>query len=143
MVGKSLFQKWICVPKGLTTYNLTGLETGLGIADVGFTYSACVLVGDCYIGQPHPDLPEMLVIGQDVIVTSSDVVLPLLGLGGGGPAGQALTDAITTMFSGAYDANRIWNDAPTHMAIGVTGDINFENNVLTVDADHKFILIYP
>lgn len=100
-------------------------ETLLGIGDWGVTLAGCIGVGDCYYDQPHPDLPNMVVIGQDVLVTSVDVGLPIIMLGTTGPVGQIATDGITTSFSLMYDGFRIWGGTPTHINIGIGAEIYY------------------
>jgi hypothetical protein len=107
-------------------------DYGLSGADVIVTFFSCVNMGECYYGQPHPDLPEMLVVNQDVLLTTSDLVIPLAaGLiaavptgGVGFIPGSQIVDAYTTTASMIYDTTRWTGDTPNYISFGVDSSLN-------------------
>lgn len=114
-------------------------EDVTAIWDVGLTYLSGLFYGTNYIpfvDRPYPDLPPMLTVNQDFLVTVGDLGVAagakyLIGLIGGGAAGNAPgagagyigglgVDVVTTGFSAYYDYNRTFGDWPIRLSVGVT-----------------------
>jgi hypothetical protein len=97
-----------------------------GFADLGITGFACIKFHQCYYGQPHPDLPNMLVINQDVIVTTGDAFAPVgaaligaLPTGGLGAVQASIgTDIVTSGGSYLYDIGRLTGNIPNIVSVG-------------------------
>jgi hypothetical protein len=105
-------------------------DVGLSVGDLLVTVGSCYYGGQCYLsGQPHPSLPEMAVVNQDVLVTAADLGIPIgIGLTVGGLTGNPATGAAselvvdvgTTLFSFAlYDPNRLSGDWRNHISVGI------------------------
>jgi hypothetical protein len=105
--------------------------------DVGVTYLSGVFYGTNYLFErPHPDLPPMVTLNQDVLVTAADLGIAagakyVIGPGVGGAVGNAPgagagyiaglgVDVVTTGFSAYYDYNRTLGDWPMHTSVGLT-----------------------
>lgn len=107
--------------------------------DVAVTYLSGAFYGTNYIpffDRPHPDLPLMFTVNQDVLVTGGDFAVAaaakyVAGPAAGGAAGNAPgagagyiaglgVDVVTTGFSAYYDYNRTFGDWPMQMSVGVT-----------------------
>ena len=105
--------------------------------DLVVTYLSGLSSGTNYLFErPHPDLPPMVTINQDVLVTGGDLVVAtgakyVLGPGSGGAAGNVPgagagyvaglgTDVVTTGASIYYDYNRTFGDWPMHVSMGLT-----------------------
>lgn len=81
----------------------------------------------------------MLVINQDMIITGTDLVAPVVGgVVAGAPSGgvgyypgSAVTDAVTTGGSFFYDLGRITGKIPNYVSLG-----------FTIKGDW-YVLIYP
>lgn len=59
-----------------------GVSRVAGVVDLIPAALSCYFGGECYMGQPHEDLPEMLVLNQDVLITLIDgLMIP-------GPSGK-------------------------------------------------------
>ena len=114
-----------------------GDEDLTAVWDVGVTYLSGLFYGTNYLFErPHPDLPLMVTINQDVLVTGGDLVVAagtkyVLGPGGGGAAGNVPgagagyvaglgTDIVTTGASIYHDYNRTFGDWPMHVSVGLT-----------------------
>lgn len=114
-----------------------GDEETTAVWDVGVTYLSGVFYGTNYLFErPHPNLPPMLTLNQDVLVTASDLGIAaaakyVIGPGVGGAVSNApgagggyiaglVVDVVTTGFSAYYDYNRTFGDWPMQMSIGVT-----------------------
>lgn len=112
-------------------------EETTALWDVGITYFSGLSYGTNYLFErPHPDLPPMVTLNQDVLVTASDLGFAaaakyVIGPGVGGAVGNAPgagtgyiaglgVDIATTGFSAYYDWNRTFGDWPMQMSIGVT-----------------------
>ncbi len=112
----------------------------LGIMDAGATAVSCNYFHECYIGSPHPDLPEMLVMNQDFLLTSTEAVLPIAaGFVGGAATGgagaipaAAGTDIVTSLVSFGYDIGRLTGQIPNGVSVGV----NLENG-------NVYVLLFP
>jgi len=98
-------------------------------ADLFIATESSVLQGETYWGRPYPGAPEMLVLGQDPVVTTTDTIIggvsTLVGLLGGAPtegasivAGKAI-DTLTSSFSALHDFGRLTGKIPTEGAIGI------------------------
>jgi len=100
----------------------------VAVVDLGLTTYASLFQGEFYYGRPHPDLPPMWVMSQDMVVTAGE-----LGLGvvteflanllsvpteGASEAGSFIVDVGTNGASIVYDVGRLSGDFPTQFAIG-------------------------
>jgi RHS repeat-associated protein len=117
------------------------IPSAAALVDVGVTGFASFFSGETYFGRPHPSLPPMLVLGQDVIVSSADAataalagaILPDLGAmvgssaGGlpgtvaGGATGQLSASAIdvtTTTIKLYYGTARL-RGLPTYLSYAI------------------------
>ncbi|MFC1976540.1 RHS repeat domain-containing protein, partial [Chloroflexota bacterium] len=113
---------------------IPSLPDVVALGDVGVTTAASYYSGETYLyQQPHPSLPPMTVIGQDVIVTSADAggallaksILPALGFEAGGVGGGMLgyvggqaVDVVATIASVVYDGSRL-RGIPTYFSYAV------------------------
>ena len=105
-----------------------GGEDIAALGDVAVTYAATLLSGQSYfLEQPNPDVPIMISVNQDVLVTAGDagVALGAKVVGGivAGPAGYAAglgTDVVTTGASLVYDYNRVFGSLPNYVTVGVS-----------------------
>ena len=98
-------------------------------ADVVTTIASCEANGECYFGQPHPDLPPMLVINQDVLVNAADFAV----------SWTVVLDMITTSFSIGYDSMNLGADAvPNMLSIGLTLDTTYDPRPI-----RAYFLFYP
>jgi hypothetical protein len=96
--------------------------------DVGVTYASSLLSGQSYLFEtPHPDVPSMISVNQDVLVTAGDAFIALggktAGAVAGGPIGYGVglgTDFVTTGASLVYDYNRVWGTTPNYVTAGVS-----------------------
>ncbi len=59
----------------ILTFTAPQVAFGVGIADAFVAGGACYTAGECYYNQPHPDLPRMLVINQDLALNALDAIL--------------------------------------------------------------------
>jgi hypothetical protein len=103
-------------------------DIALSIGDEVVSYMACADVGLCYKGKPHPNLPEMHVFGQDVLVTTIDLLAPPVS---GATAGaltanpavgigtELVVDVATTSFSLFYDSNRLAEEWTNQISVGI------------------------
>jgi hypothetical protein len=121
-----------------------GIPDAVAVFDIAVTTGASYYSGETYLyQQPHPTLPPMTVIGQDVIFTSADavgaalakVVLPILGTGIGssvsipggvmgvaaGYVGGQAVDVVATVASVVYDGARLAG-MPTYFSYGILWD---------------------
>jgi len=95
--------------------------------DLVAAFGYCTGAGECYYGQPSATLPEMLVLNQDILVASGDIITPIVsGLGFstfttpvGGTVAYKVTDFITTSLSALYDVGRL-HGLPSYINIGFT-----------------------
>ena len=109
-----------------------GGEDVTALGDIGVTYVASLLSGQSYFfEQPHSDLPAMVSVNQDVLVTTGDAAIALGGKGigalvGGLPGyGVGLgIDVATTGTSLVYDYNRVFGSTPNYISAGVSVSSN-------------------
>lgn len=109
------------------------LANGIAIGDAIVTFRGSYLSGETGRSQLHPDLPEMYLIGQDVVWTASEAAIPpivellggVIGTASCGPVcgiagieAGILTDVVTSGVSTAYDLSRNEGMIPTFFAIG-------------------------
>jgi hypothetical protein len=114
-------------------------EDTVAAGDVIVTYAHCYFAGECYYSQPHPDLPPLFTVNQDIIATGGDLIAPFLpgavgGVIAGGPGfafAKELTDAATTGLSLRYDLGRI------------SGSKNYLSAGVEIRSGELFILLYP
>lgn len=94
-----------------------GAAQFVGFVDLAVTGLACAASGECYWGQPHPDLPEMIAINQDIVISAIDAVVPI-----NVPEGsQMAVDFITTFANLAYDAFDVTGEiVPNYISVGLT-----------------------
>jgi hypothetical protein len=108
---------------------VAGSMADLGaVGDIGVAAIGSALSGDMWFGgRPHPDLPPLVLFGQDVIVATGDLALPWItggttaGLTGHPEIGlvvKAATDAATTVATGVYDLARSRGSFPTVVNAG-------------------------
>jgi hypothetical protein len=83
--------------------------------DVGVTTVGCFKAGDCYLGSPGNGLPPMVVFGQDVLITSGDLVIGTAGNLVGAPG---TVDIGTSGYSIIYDWGRLYSDYNTYVNVG-------------------------
>lgn len=105
-------------------------STLTSLADVIITLGGCGGNGECYIAQPHPNLPLMIVAGQDVLVTAVDMGLPVVvgsAVGGGtgnpvsGGGALVIADFASTAFSLWYDSGRLNGQLRNRVSLGYSG----------------------
>jgi RHS repeat-associated protein len=141
----------ICGTLGAITdlFEMTGLVGGGGgaelgvVGDVGIAMIGSALSGDMWLGgKPHPDLPPMVLAGQDVIVATGDLLLPwitggvatrLTGSWEAGLGVKTATDIATTVTTGLYDLTRSRGNFPTVVNIGFS----------LVWKPQGYVLVYP
>jgi RHS repeat-associated protein/uncharacterized repeat protein (TIGR01451 family) len=102
--------------------------------DVGVTATGCFLNGLCFVGRPAPNLPPMLVVNQDLLLTTGEFLAPLggaavgFGVSGGNPGGAYVgsvgTDIVTSVLSVGYDIGRMTDSIPNVVSVGITFDDN-------------------
>jgi RHS repeat-associated protein len=104
-----------------------GAELG-AVFDVGIAAIGSALSGDMWLGcKPHPDLPPLVLAGQDVLVATGDLAVPWItgvvatGLTGSWEVGlgaKTMTDVGTTVTTGLYDLSRSRGNFPTIVNAG-------------------------
>ena len=99
--------------------------------DVGVTAIGCYLAGECYIGKPTPQSETMLVIGQDVIVSTAEAIAPIMVLAGVivGTKGSLYpvysgTDIVTSILDAGYDIGRMTGSIPNKISLGFSPEIS-------------------
>jgi hypothetical protein len=105
-----------------------GGEDAAAVGDLLVTSISCVASGQCYVGEsPHPDLPPMIGVSQDILITAGDLGLASVAKAGGaaigGPPGYVAglgADVITTAISGLHDFSRVFGGVPNRLTVGVT-----------------------
>jgi hypothetical protein len=112
----------------LFPFDLSGGEFVVAGADAALTGASCIANGECYFGKPHPDLPEMLVVNQDVLVNAGDFAV----------SWTVVLDIITTSVSFIYDTIDIGGGVPNMVSIGVAPNIGWWQRQWKI-----YILIYP
>jgi hypothetical protein len=91
----------------------------VGLIDVGLAAGGSSFANQTYYGQPHPDAPEMLVVGQDVGPAAIDSLIPLaLRLTGIGVGPAVVVDAVTSTAQGSYDLLRVADAFQTYGGVG-------------------------
>jgi RHS repeat-associated protein len=119
-----------------------GADLG-AVGDVGIAMIGSAFSGDMWLGgKPHPDLPPMVLAGQDVIMATGDLALPwitggvaarLTGTWEVGLGVKAATDVATTVSTGLYDLTRSRGNFPTFVNIGFS----------LVWKPQSYVLVYP
>ena len=134
--------EWMELTLALILLDGTTGETAMSGGDVLVSAASCYYGGQCgWTPTPiHPNLPPMFLIGQDFLVSASDLTLPpLLGLGTllstGNPlaaGGVSLcTDIITTGSSIVYDSGRL------------NGEINYRVTIGISREPKAYVIVYP
>lgn len=124
------------------------------LVDVGIAATASYYSGETYLFErPHASLPRMVVLGQDVVVTTGDAavaalaktILPALGLSVGsssgtlvgtamggvvGSLGGMAVDVGTTMISLGYDFDRATGKMPTYFSYALFWEERLRQAVL-------------
>jgi hypothetical protein len=127
------------VAEMLSTIPAPQIAAFLAWIDAGVTGAACYTAGECYINQPHPDLPTMIVINQDVAVNALDAILvgaiPDTPIETVADASLTVTkrqvvDTVTSYASFIYDNFDATGFIPNHVSFGVgydqvTNDLGF------------------
>jgi hypothetical protein len=131
------------------------IATGGALGDLVVAGASSAFSGDMWLpgkhDQPHPDLPSMFLVGQDVLVTAGDLTAPyVVGTGAGaltanpfaGVAAMMGTDYFATFFSLDYDICRFISNFEQTPILGMPTFINagwsFEKG-----ASGSYILLYP
>jgi RHS repeat-associated protein len=105
-----------------------GGEDAAAFSDVAVTYASSAFSGQSYVfEQPHPDVPRMLSVNQDVLVTAGDAIGALAAkgvfgilTGGGGIVAGKGVDVVTTGASAVYDYNRVFGSTPNYITAGIS-----------------------
>jgi len=139
----SLAADWVelsTIPLSFTPFG--ALPDWVALGDIVIAGFGSYYVGETYLlERPHPSLPPMVVLGQDILVTSADaglatlskVILPILGMeigaaasGVGGIAGGIVgyitgqaVDVGTTLHSIGYDRGRLEGTKPIYLSYGI------------------------
>jgi RHS repeat-associated protein len=109
-----------------------GLAQVPAAIDLILTTDASAYQGEFYYGQPHPDLPPMIVVSQDVFVTFMDLGIGSLGdvagyllgapTGGVSVGGSEALDDVTSGSCLVYDLGRLTQEVATEGALGIYRD---------------------
>jgi hypothetical protein len=106
----------------------------LSIVDIGAALGSTLSAGETFIGKPHPDLPSMGVLGQDVLFTVGEAAFIAaleqvfvttgyeLGSIPGALTGYVVVkeiDGVTSFVSFAYDTSRVFKLTPNRVSIGL------------------------
>lgn len=121
------------------------IDEAFAAIDVIYALETSAFAGETYFGKPFPESGNMLVLGQDVVVTLADLgVGCLLELGNAKPPeGTAVSyvgDFITSGLSAVYDAQRIRGEIPTIFAVGI-GISNWQLQISFLD--YQYTEEYP
>lgn len=107
------------------------------IVDFVATLGGSIWSGESFVGEAHPSLPPVAVVGQDALINGADLLIAaeakLGGAGLGGPAGYylgAVVDFGTTSFSAIHDYFRLEGSLDSFIKTGVTLDGNFTQTIL-------------
>jgi hypothetical protein len=91
-----------------------------------YSVFASLLKGETFYGKISDDYPPMLVLGQDVLVSGAEFILPFLAKLVGAAATEGvgyvpaeILDYFTSLASVGYDVSRLSGDFPTLLTIGV------------------------
>ena len=121
------------VETGGALYPYSGIPEISAFIDVGIAGLGSFFDGETYIAQPHPDLPRMAVVGQDVLVASAETAVGTIGkwaltagsaasgnpfVAVGGALGGIALDTTTSASQAVYDASRLYGVFPTVVSVG-------------------------
>jgi RHS repeat-associated protein len=115
------------------------VDEAVSVGDVILTTFASTFQGEAYYGRPHPDLPPMFVLSQDMVLTAGElgigVVADTVGslLGPEGIAAGEAVDWITSGLSAIYDGGRLINAIPTEGAVGIYQDDDGVLHIVMLD----------
>jgi len=120
-----------------------GLDEVIAMGDVGLSVIGSISQGETYYGKPHPDLPPMLVLGQDVNVAAGDLIVGSVADAVGGVLGQPtvggsvvaseVVDWVTSFYSAGYDFGRLFQDIPTEGGTGFYRDDRNRYHIVLLD----------
>jgi len=121
------------VETGGALYPYSGIPEISAFIDVGAAGLGSIFDGETYVRQPHPDLPRMVVFGQDVLVASAETAVGTIGkwaltagsaasgnpfVAVGGALGGIALDTTTSASQAVYDASRLFGVTPTVVSVG-------------------------
>jgi hypothetical protein len=103
----------------------------VALFDVGATFANCISVGECYVGQPHPDLPSMLVVNQSVLVNTVDLMA----------SWTVILDAVSATGSLAHDIGILKGAIQNYVSVGITTELGL-SSVIAGTPYRMYLLVY-
>lgn len=85
-----------------------GAAAAMAVIDGIITTGSCIAAGECYFGSPGGNLPNVLVVNQDVVVTAAEIGAGLI------PG----VDILTSLASVPYDSLRAEGVLPNYISVG-------------------------